>query len=189
MAITVLSMDPGTTNYAASVLKIATVGEQVKIKVIGTRMVGKAIMEPKYIVPQVRSFQSEIWNLEYHHGPFDLVCAERFQSRGLKGTTIESINMMLGVLAVTFPQLEIYTASTWKNSANRVFDLKATYEELKAVTKPRAKADRRTVHELDCTFMGIYHACKNLDVDPFRMFDSGKRVSSFIQHVDASAKL
>ena len=144
MAITVLSMDPGTTNYAASILKIAPSGEKLKVRVVGTRLVENTIKVPADLVPESRAYISEIRHLEHLYGPFDLVVAERFQSRGLKGTTIEAINMMLGALAVTYPQLTIYTASTWKNSFNRKFEnsnaLKELYEDLKELTKPTPKA-------------------------------------------------
>tara|TARA_B100000700_G_scaffold88627_1_gene100006 strand:+ start:120711 stop:121289 length:579 start_codon:yes stop_codon:yes gene_type:complete len=192
MAITVLSMDPGTTNYAASILKIAPSGEKLKVRVVGTRLVENTIKVPADLVPESRAYISEIRHLEHLYGPFDLVVAERFQSRGLKGTTIEAINMMLGALAVTYPQLTIYTASTWKNSFNRKFEnsnaLKELYEDLKELTKPTPKAERLTVHELDCSLMGIYHACKELEYDPFECL-SGGRLEAFLNHIESRPRL
>lgn len=193
MAITVLSMDPGTTNYAASVIRLAQSGDKLKTRVVGTRLVGNTIIKPSEVVEEARAFRAEIYALEHLYGPFDLVVAERFQARGLKGTTIESINMMLGVLAVTYSNLTVYTASTWKNSFNRKFGnpaaLKDLYEDLKELTKPTPKAERSTVHELDCTLMGIYHACKELDLDPFHMLEGKGKLEAFLKHFEAASRL
>lgn len=194
MTITVLSMDPGTTNYAASVLRFAP-GPRLKMKVLGTKLVENTVRNPAALNVEYRRFMSEILILESEFGPFDLVVAERFQSRGLKGTTIESINMMLGVLATMYPQLALYTASTWKNSFNRRFNedgvkaLNELYDDLKALVKPQPKIERRTNHELDCSLMGIYHACKHLEVDPFECLDGKKRLAKFLRHFEASPKL
>lgn len=192
MAITVLSMDPGTSNYAASVLRVASDDTRMKVKVVGTRLVENTVKVPADLVPELRSYISEIRYLEHLYGPFDLVVAERFQSRGLKGTTIEAINMMLGALAVTYPELTIYTASTWKNAFNRKldpFNLKDLYDDLKELVKPIPKAERSTVHELDCSLMGIYHACKELGFDTFHMFDTESKVTSFLNHFEQAPRL
>lgn len=192
MPITVLSMDPGTTNYAASVLKFSASGDKLKTKIVGTRLVENTVKQPSDLVREARAFRAEIMNLEHLYGPFDLVVAERFQSRGLKGLTIEGINMMLGVLAVTYPNLHLYTASTWKNSFNRKRspdNLKDLYEDLKILTKPTPKAERPTVHELDCTLMGVYHACKHLGYDPFFMLESTKKTTAFLKHFEQASDL
>jgi len=187
-------MDPGTTNYAASVIKLAS-SSRLKIRVMGTKLVYDTIKNPATIRNEYRSFMAEILSLESEFGPFDLVVAERFQSRGLKGITIESINMMLGILVTLYPQLHLYTASTWKNSFNRRFKeedvkpLNELYDELKELVKPLPKAERKTVHELDCSLMGIYHACKHFDLEPFECLEGPNRLNSFLNHFESSPKL
>jgi len=186
MALTILSMDPGTTNFAASIIRVASVGESLKTQVIGTRLVTNTIKVPGDLVREARAFRAEIFSLESSHGPFDLVVAERFQSRGLKGLTIESINMMLGVLATMFDSFTVYTAATWKNAFNRKFNLKELYEIQKQLNKPIKKSERRTVHELDCTLMGLFHACKHLGYDPFSQIEDNDKLLKFLNHFDNS---
>jgi hypothetical protein len=189
MALTVLSMDPGTTNFAASVLRVAPSGDVLKTKVIGSRLISNTIKVPGDLQREARAFRSEVFSLEHMYGPFDLVVAERFQSRGLKGTTIESINMMLGVLAVMYDSLTVYTAATWKNAFNRKFDLKDLYEVQKISNKPIKKSERRTIHELDCTLMGVFHACKQLGYDPFHQFEGEDKLLKFFRHFDSSLRV
>lgn len=196
MAYTVLSVDPGSKNFAASVLQVREDGEDLRIKVLCTKLVHNTVHKPMNLVEELRAFQAEIYSLEFTHGPFDLVVAERFQSRGLKGTTIESINMMLGALAIMYPCLELYTASTWKNSFNRAMEsrngdkaLNELYEDHKQMVKPVPKAERRTIHELDSSLMGIYHSCKKFGVDPFYQIATPKKIGKFLNHWDKAERL
>jgi hypothetical protein len=103
---------------------------------------------------QYRAYKRELMAL----GKFDLVVAERFQARGNKGPTIECISVMLAALLELYPGKTVFlTASTWKNRVNRVFDLKAYYDDLKhAQVDVRPVSDRKTVHELDSSLMGLY---------------------------------
>lgn len=195
MTLTVLSMDPGTSNYAASVLKFAPSPSRLKLRVMGTKLIEDTVRNPASLNIEYRKFMAEILSLEREFGPFDLVVAERFQSRGLKGITIESINMMLGILVTLYPQLHLYTASTWKNSFNRRFaseqdkPLNELYAELKEMVKPLPKLERKTPHELDCSLMGIYHTCKHLGEEPFECLEGGTRLFSFLEHFESSPKL
>lgn len=188
MPIRVLSMDPGTAAYAASVLTVSPSDERLRVRVDGTCMVKNTVRDMKKLVLHVKAFQSEMRRLTRNHGPFDLVVAERFQSRGNKGTTIESINVMLGVLATMYPQLVVYTAATWKNRANAHFDLKSLYAELKEEMRPLKPRERRQIHELDCATMGVYHASKSLGIDPYADWDD-RRATAFLRHVIGSGKL
>lgn len=53
------------------------------------------------------------------------VMAERFMPRGIRGTLIEVVNIMIGVMAAICVRRKInfrvLTASTWKNSLNKRF--------------------------------------------------------------------
>lgn len=53
------------------------------------------------------------------------VLAERFMPRGIRGTLIEVVNIMIGVMAAICVRRKInfrvLTASTWKNSLNKRF--------------------------------------------------------------------
>ena len=94
--------------------------------------------------------------------------------------------MMLGVLAVMYDSLTVYTAATWKNAFNRKFDLKDLYEVQKISNQPTKKSERRTIHELDCTLMGVFHACKQLGYDPFHQLEGEDKLLKFFRHFDSS---
>ena len=83
----------------------------------------------------------------------DEVVMERFQSRGLKGSTIEAVSIMVGILLGMLHRMKIksrlVTAGQWKNQINRHINLDNTY-------KITAKFGY-TPHETDACFMGIYH--------------------------------
>lgn len=182
----VLSMDPGTANFGITVLDAGKKGDKMGARIVGTCMFGHTIKVPTSL-PQHRAFRAAIWALEHHYGPFDLVCAERFQSRGLKGLAIESINMMLAIVGEVYPNATFYTASTWKNAFNRMDDLNAVYNDLKEVNKEVKKSERHQIHEFDSSLMGMYCAAKHFDVTPFENIDG--RIDKYIQHFVNSEKL
>lgn len=190
----VLSLDPGTSNFAASVLRIGEREGKLKVRCIGSTMVPCTIKKPAEAGQEHQAFVQWIRDVSRDHGPFDLVVAERFQSRGHKGNTIESINMMLGILAYLYKdRLTLYTASTWKNSFNRALGykeaLKDVYEEHAHLNRDVPKADRHTIHELDCTLMAVYHAAKHFNLVPFENVSDTKRLDTFIKHFDSCPHL
>lgn len=184
----VLSMDPGTSNFAASVLR-TDLDEDIKVRVEGTKLVKNTITNVQKSCEQIAKFRKELRAIEKDVGKFDLVVAERFQSRGHGGTTIESINMMLGAIALTYPMTEFYTASVWKNAFNKYHDLKGFYEDHKSMVASTPKKDRRTVHELDSSLMGIYHSAKFFGTEPFSNLGSERKLQKFLKHWNASKEL
>lgn len=146
----ILSLDPGTTNYGLSVLNAGG----GKLRLEGSKTVKHRVTSMKDPLSQYKAYKKELREL----GAFDLVVAERFQARGNKGPTIECISVMLAALLEMYPGKTIFlTASTWKNRVNRIFDLKDYYEDLKqAQVDVRPVSDRKTVHELDSSLMGLY---------------------------------
>ena len=91
----------------------------------------------------------------------DAVIIERYQARGLKGSTIEAIAMMISVMSMICISRNIpivlVTAATWKNSVNRLDDMDELYElgESKGITP----------HELDGVLMSIYLASKRFNLE------------------------
>lgn len=182
--VTILSMDPGVTNYAASVIRAKRVDDKLKIKVLGTKMVKNTIRDIKSPQAETEEFRKEIRDL-YDKFDCSYIVAERFQTRGIKGKTIESICMMLGVLATQFQDADIInlTASTWKNQYNRNLDLKDLYLDLKD------KKSDKEVHELDCTLMGIYRLCQIFDLPYFCNINTYRQEKSFLNHLVDASKL
>lgn len=179
-SIKILSMDPGTTNYAWSVMRVGIIKGKFRIKLIASGILQNPIREPLKVMEQAEAYEEEILSIEDTYGPFDAIIMERFQTRGLKGKTIESIGFMIGRMTACF-DLTLYTAATWKNAFNRVNDLKDLYEDLKDQEQPTKKSRRFTIHELDCTLMGIYHGCKHFDVVAFETLTKMKTMAKFLR--------
>jgi hypothetical protein len=160
----ILSGDPGKVNFALSVLNV----EGKKLEIIGTRMFGSPIQNLTGDLRGVtKKFIDEISSIDKQYGPFDAMCFERFQSRGLGGNTIEAISIMLGVMAFYCHKKKIpffvITASQWKNAFNRHEDLKALYAQYNLTSKKSKKA----IHEFDAMLIGVYTFYKLNELTPF----------------------
>ena len=74
------------------------------------------------------------------------IFAERYMTRGIKGPTIESVNMMLGLLQSLLLPDRYIPAAVWKNAVTRQgIDLKQEYKY--CLTAP---------HQLDATLIGVW---------------------------------
>lgn len=159
----ILSGDPGKVNFALSVIDV-----KKKVKVVGTRMCANPVKHLHLdVVAESQAFLAELEYLNDKYGPFDGVCFERFQSRGLKGNTVETISLMLGLIAVfahkhNIPVMFI-TASQWKNAFNKTMDLKGLYADYKLTSKKSPKA----IHEFDACLQGLYFFYKRNNITPF----------------------
>lgn len=189
----ILTMDPGTKCYGTSVLDVVVKNDELKVRIVAAGMLERPIQNPLNAAVEARAFKANIYHLEHLYGPFGLVCAERFQSRGLKGKTVESIGFMIGTLLDIFPNnLVLYTAGTWKNAFNRInteHPLNDVYDDLKDLTAPKPKAERHQIHELDSSLMGQYHAAKHFGLTPFANMHGTKRITAYLKHFDSAAKL
>lgn len=78
------------------------------------------------------------------------IIAERYQNRGIRGTTVEEVTLMLGFVIERFSHLKVklITAATWKNDWHR----KHPDEDLKELYKVCQTAP----HQLDATLIGFY---------------------------------
>lgn len=90
--------------------------------------------------------------------------AERFQTRGIGGPTIEMVSMMNGITATLCHSNNIkfryVVASQWKNEINKIGDLEAIYDY--------AKQFGLTPHECDSTGIALYQLHK-LDYLPLQI--------------------
>ncbi len=168
MKYTVISADPGTKNFAFAVTEHQLVKGKLRSKIIATGMVEQTITTMgDGLLEEMRVFEQTLIAMREKYKP-DHVFFERFQSRGLKGTTIECINVMLGIMVRTFRKEEpkLLLASTWKNRINKRVDLKATYKDYKLTSKKSPK----TQHELDATLIGFYGVTRLLGMSDFENF-------------------
>lgn len=142
----ILSFDPGSVNMGCSLIDIDRETKQIKV------LANTVLMNPLHDIKQFSRerilFLDEISSWIEKGNP-NAIVAERFQSRGIKGTTIECVCMMLGMLSMfNLPTLYI-TASTWKNRYQKRFnvDLREIYREISPAP-----------HQLDSALIGCFGA-------------------------------
>lgn len=143
--MTILSLDPGTSNCAWACLNV----EYGKLPVV--RGSGKINSTVKSMVGsehrmQVLSFLNEIESLGQEFGA-SAWAAERFMYRmGLNGTTMEAVNAMIGAFMVrTKEPTVVFPASQWKNAFNAKFNLEDVY-----------KQTDQEPHVIDAMLIGVY---------------------------------
>lgn len=138
----ILAFDPGSVNMGISVIEILDGKPRV--------LANATMMHPIHDIPsfmsQQEAFVDEVtsWIETFH--PKAMV-AERFQSRGLRGSTVECVSMMLGILSMfNLPTLFI-TAATWKNQYQKRFNvnLREIYKTIDT-----------TPHQLDASLIGHF---------------------------------
>lgn len=187
----ILSMDPGTSNYAAAIMRIRFNEGSFQFKCEGTSMLDK-----KYLLKDMKTMRASIGIFGEYVDPlfqedYDAFVAERFQSRGGKGPTIESVNCMLGYMAHRsrhIPRADFITAGVWKNEFNRHGDLKEMYEDHKELRKDKTRPHIQ-IHQLDAQLLGIYEACKILGIKPFSFITSRAKEAKLLEKLDSAAQL
>lgn len=153
----ILAMDPGTSNYAWSVLEVE---RPFKAKLVATGMIQNTLKTlTQNLKESGKAFYDEVQSIKEQFG-VDHIILERFQARGMKGTTIELVNVMIGIIMGTWKKsyrsFKLITAAQWKNEWNRNGDLKAFYEKVSC-----------TVHQADSIGIGLYGAAFWFDEKPF----------------------
>jgi hypothetical protein len=166
----ILAHDPGKTNFGFSLIRCGRTSSGVAVEVLRCGILEHTIASFNRIEDQIAAFQEHSLNvLEREFGPIDVYVVERFQSRGLKTSLLEIVNVGIGAMLHNLytrtarVRLITTTASGWKNSANLFFDLKGAYKRI-----------RVTPHEFDATLIGIYAACKIYDIKPYNWLSNRK---------------
>jgi hypothetical protein len=140
----VLGLDPGSKNFGISIVGT----KDGKVKVYANSVMMKPVNDLVSFGASSDAFAAELasWVNLYKPSGFT---AERFQTRGISGPTIEMVSAMIGLIRGKYPNLPIKLtiASTWKNKVNRRFgvDLKEIYP-----------TTRVQPHQLDATLIAIY---------------------------------
>lgn len=178
----ILTMDPGTSNFAVSIMRIRYSNGKFAFKCEGT-----AMLDPQRLLKDMKTMRTSLSTFEeyvqplFSLGEYDAFVAERFQARGGKGPTIESVNCMLGRMAgmsADIRQADFITAGVWKNEFNRHADLKEMYLDLAELRKE--KRGRIAIHQLDSMLLGIYTACKILCIKPFSFLTNRAKESKLL---------
>lgn len=169
--IRVLAIDPGTTNCAWAVIEV----NKTTIKILASGQIIdtiKKIHENVFINKEVDNFYTEVFSIMEEY-LVDTIIFERFMARGLKGTTIELVNIMLGIISGIIISRNIHwkhrlraiTPAEWKNSWNKSGNLLHFYKKVEC-----------SPHQVDAIGIGIYGAQTLLGIKPFENFNESELV-------------
>ncbi len=182
--IRVIGHDPGSRNYAFSV-----VDARIHNKVLQYRILKCGIVEP--VIPALKEglhsgllrLIGSLNSILGEFKPIDYFIAERFISRGLMGDIGERTNIMLGVSLTLTSRSKVgligsslITASTWKNQIKSKVDLKRLYKQCS-----------RTPHEIDASFIALYKICVHFGVKPFSFITSLNHIRKFMEEVEENS--
>ena len=145
----IFAHDPGTSNYGYAIVEGEPVSDtKLKFRVLENGMCPctmKELKDHRLRRIEKNSYLKWVGELIDKFQP-DYMIAERFMTRGISGPTIESVNMMLGILQSFNLRDKYIPAAVWKNAATRNgIELKAWY-----------KFCRVAPHPLDATLIGVY---------------------------------
>jgi hypothetical protein len=179
--VSVIGFDPGTSNFGCFAGKVSLKDGKVD-RVISkeSAMMENRLVDMTTIETDCVNFAAELDSYLLTYKP-DTIVIERFMTRGLKGATIELVNMMIGQLTDRVRLLKkqgklktrivIITAATWKNQVNRVSNLDAIYE----LFRSRGVVD----HKVDAALMSLYvHGTSS---NPYTFLKDKRRRNEFFK--------
>lgn len=155
----VLSMDPGSSNMGIAVTEYS-------YKHQSARVLCNAVMQSpvKGLARDLRKSRDRF--LEELHLWVDLykpdaMIIERYMARGIRGSTGEEINIMIGAAITEFKDIPtlLVSAATWKN------DFRRQFPDDRDCLKRLYKVCRTTPHQLDAVLQGLYLLKKGLHLD------------------------
>ena len=154
--LVIFSADPGVRNYGFCVLEIKPsppTTKKVRWRILSFGRLLTTVADLKEPLSKQFSLHKEALELLKSQFNASFFIAERFQSRGMGGTTIESVNIMLGAgLSVynSHPR-KIITASQWKNAAAKV---ELWFDDVQR----EVHANKITNHAVDAVCISLYAA-------------------------------
>lgn len=164
----ILSADPGTANYGYAAIHSRL--KKGRVPVYEIKKTGRILTTIREIKSDFQSSLQDhvevLQNLREEFQPTHFI-AERYMSRRLGGTTIELVNMMLGIASLHFQDLsmKLIPASQWKNAAKRNgIDLEDLYREGKTIPGV-------TNHAVDACMIAIFGSYILTGVKEFHQFD------------------
>jgi hypothetical protein len=138
----VIGMDPSNKNWAYSVVVNGNTFDYGFVENTITD-----IKTTKVLCEQVNNFIKDMKNITDISYP-DVIVIERFMASGrLTGIASECINMMIGIILCYYQNVNMITASSWKNM-----------KSLSSIRRPR---NTMTIHEWDAIRIAYYHLIKN----------------------------
>lgn len=140
-----LAQDPGTVNHGVAVIDPS----EMTILAHGLNPYTLTMLLPG-VSKQARDYENFLMALQERGCEYAI--AERFQTRGLLGLSIELVSAMLGITLRAFPgKTRLVIASQWKNAYKRSgLELDQFYVEMRPITP----------HQIDASLMGLWMACR-----------------------------
>lgn len=172
MKLTIMGIDPGSTNAGIAVIRIKIKKDRVRVYVKRCGKLKNLLKDLK--LPHKKELQRHVNEIREVVKEFqvDFILAERYMARGGKGATIEYVNQMLGAVEYGIKQeVTQIPAATWKNRVNKVFDLNQFYKDCYRVEP----------HEIDAIFQAFWLAEKKMNLDLIGYFESEKIRDKLIQ--------
>lgn len=181
----VLALDPGTKNFGVfgGILHGAKTLHAVK-PLVSKMLANPVISLGGTLEDNTNNFLSEFEALLDLVEP-DVVVIERFQTRGLMGTTVELVGFMLGLIGGCVRRRnitnEVHTvfkpiiASQWKNAVNRKLSLPDVYEKL---------GSGKLHHRMDALLMSLYAFP---DKDVYSTL-SESRIDGLVEYIKSTAQ-
>lgn len=168
----ILGIDPGKVNAAYAVIEVQAQPFRYRILEHGMLLQTLTSMVGSDMQVRADGFKREVRKIIRKHKPTHLI-AERYQTRGPKGTNVELVNVMLGLLlSVGIRNTCLITASQWKNRWNKVYKLNDFYEEAGVV-----------VHQIDAVNIAFYGASVWFELPFFQQLGN---MDAFIKKLRAS---
>jgi len=178
-----LGIDPGSTSFGYSVVSYS---KKMQPKVLETGTLTntvRSLVKAEDPEAQAILFSNEVDSIIIRH-KVKRVAAERYQNRGIKGSQIELVSMMLAKflydsmyegVPITF-----VTAAQWKNRINRVHDLKQMYVDGKML--------KIEPHEIDASLIAMYDGCNLYGLEHFHFMTETKSLLANIQKVSINVR-
>lgn len=194
----ILALDPGTNNFAYSVVRIRSelsdsgrvIGRVLHRGLIHSAL--RTLNNPPVEREELDGFLGALNHILEAY-PIDVIIAERYMlRRGSGGNAIEAINQMIGVIRTLGYPFKMIPASQWKNATHRMgHDLEGAYKSLGAVAAQRKRdPERITVHEVDAAHIGLYGASCILGIPKTPQFKTALGVSeSLCTHLGEYTKV
>jgi hypothetical protein len=156
MGYRILGCDPGVRNFGIAVIEYDM--EPFKAKILMNRMVLHTVDDLKgsNAKLQILAYEKELKKV-IKEFKIESICAERFQTRGNGGPTIEYVSVMIGRMATMVKQEVLYiTAAQWKNRINAQVSL----DEMYSLSPSN--------HQLDASLIGLYGAQQINGIQPYQ---------------------
>lgn len=173
--LTIAGMDPGSANFGFGVLQVDLgCKKKLRYRFREVGMMQNLLREMKGDVRgDLKKFQRGVNRVLREH-KVDVIVAERYMNRGIRGNTGELVGMMLGAIvhSARVQDVMLIPASQWKNAFNKNATLTDVYDDCRLVP-----------HVIDACSIALYGACRYAEHKPFE-FLQGKGVKKLIANLD-----